>query len=164
MSFDSFIYKFFGEGEDGLNLLQMTDRAILVYFIALSFIKIAGKRAFGAKMAFDNIISIMLGAMLSRVIVGISPFFPTVLSTLAMVILYRILATIAVKNEKVGKVLKGEPILLFRNGRVHFKNLKKCGISYSDLTEGARLEGAQTLGEVKEVFMERNGTLSIIKK
>src|SRR5215831_11046179 len=71
----------FGEGKD-LDCLQMSCRAVVAFFITLVLIRMAGIRTFGKKSAFDNVIIIMLGSILSRVVVGASPFIPTTLGCL----------------------------------------------------------------------------------
>ena len=158
------MYKLFGEGKE-LNALQMGDRAFVMFFICLALIRIAGRRAFGTKTAFDNIIAIMLGAILSRAVVGVSPFLPTVTAGLVMVLVYRLLAFIAVTNDAVSHFLKGKEMSLYRNGKINENNLKKCSISRGDLMEGVRVEGnVRGLNEIEEAFMERNGQISVIKK
>jgi uncharacterized membrane protein YcaP (DUF421 family) len=63
------IYDLFGRGED-LTALQMSVRSFIMFFIALALIRIGGMRIFGKKTAFDNILVIMLGAVLARGVVG----------------------------------------------------------------------------------------------
>ena len=71
------VYELFGRGEH-LDVLQMTMRAIIIFFIALVLIRFTGMRVFGIETAFDSCIIIMLGAVLTRAIVGASPMIPTV--------------------------------------------------------------------------------------
>ena len=68
------ITEIFGSGED-LSPMQMAARAFVMFFIALLLIRLAGMRVFGIRTAFDNILVIMLGAILSRGVAGSSPFF-----------------------------------------------------------------------------------------
>jgi uncharacterized membrane protein YcaP (DUF421 family) len=158
------IYKLFGEGKD-LDALQMSCRAVVMFFICLGLIRIAGRRSFGTKTAFDNIIVIMLGAILSRAVVGVSPFFPTVIGSLALVSIYRLFAFLSVTNSALSHFLKGKEMSLYKNGKINEKNLKRCSISKGDLLQGVRIEGNVTsLDEIEEAFMERNGQISIIKK
>lgn len=70
---------FFGEGKD-LDALQMSCRSVVTFIIALVLLRLAGIRTFGKRSAFDNVIIIMLGSILSRVPVGASPFVRTVSS------------------------------------------------------------------------------------
>lgn len=89
------IFKLFGEGKD-LNALQMGDRAFVMFFITLFLIRLAGMRAFGQKSAFDTIIVIMVGAILSRAVTGASAFFPTVIAGAVLAVVHRLLALISV--------------------------------------------------------------------
>ena len=154
----------FGEGEH-LNPLQMACRMIVIYGIALLWIRIAGKRAFGKLSTFDNVISILLGAVLSRAVVGASPFFSIVVAGLVLVLLHRIVAWLCVINQGFGKLIKGESQSLYRNGTMNKKNMHANHITAHDLREEVRLEiNADTLEKVKEAFIERNGKISVIKK
>jgi uncharacterized membrane protein YcaP (DUF421 family) len=154
----------FGQGED-LTILQMCMRALVIYMIAILYIRLAGKRAFGRISTFDNIIVITMGAMLSRAIVGVSPFVHVLASTLVLVLLHRLMCWITQRSHAVGKVIKGEPESLFKNGEFNEKNLRRNMISRNDLMEGVRLKTNQdTFDRVDEVFMERNGELSVVKK
>jgi len=56
-----------GEGEH-LTPLQMSVRAFSMFVIMLVLVRIAGMRTFAKKSSFDNIIVIMLGAILATVI------------------------------------------------------------------------------------------------
>ena len=87
------INELFGQGSN-LNTLQMTLRAIIIFFIALTLIRYTGMRLFGIKSAFDICVTIILGAVLARAIVGASPFIPTVVASAALVILHKIIAAI----------------------------------------------------------------------
>src|SRR5436853_1529747 len=99
------INNLFGSGEQ-LTPLQMGARAFIMFFITLALIRIGGMRIFGKKTAFDNILVIMLGAVLARGVVGASPFFSTVAAAAVMVIIHKILALLAMKYIWIGKIVK----------------------------------------------------------
>ena len=158
------IIELFGEGRD-LNALQMSCRTVVMFIIALALIRIAGIKTFGKNSAFDNIIIIMLGAILSRGVVGVSPFFPVVISGLTMVLMTRIISILSIYNKAFGKLVKGQSRSLFKNGTINKLNLHKSLLSENDLMESIRKEGNTTsLEDIEEAFLERDGTISVIKK
>ena len=160
----NWIEKVFGHGED-LTVFQMCMRAMVIYVIAILYVRLAGKRAFGRISTFDNIIVITLGAMLSRAIVGISPFVHILASTLVLVLFHRFIAWITLRNHVLAKMVKGEPESLYRNGELNEKNLRKNFISDHDLIEGVRLKANQNkFDNIDEVFIERNGEFSVVEK
>src|SRR3954468_16171650 len=154
----------FGSGKD-LNALQMCCRAFVIYFICLLYIRLAGRRAFGKVSTFDNVIAITLGAVLSRAIVGVSPFFPVLACSFLLVLLHRAVGWITMKNHQIGKVIKGDPLSLYKDGQFNENNLRASYISRRDLMEGVRDKlGENNLENVEEVVLERNGEFSILKK
>lgn len=158
------IYEFFGNS-DNLNALQMSSRAIVIFFIALILIRYTGMRMFGIKSAFDICVTIIFGAVLARAIVGASPFIPTVVASLALVVVHKIIASISVNNKWMSHLVKGVPHSLYKNGQLNQDNLKKCLLSFGDLMEEVRITLHQnTLDDIEEIFMERSGKISVIKK
>ncbi len=158
------VNELFGHGND-LNSLQMSVRAITVFFIALLLIRFTGMRVFGIKSAFDTCIIIMLGAILSRAVVGASPFIPIIVSSAAFVIVYKIIARLSVTNQFISHLVKGKPLSLYKDGILNDRNLKKCTLSYGDVMEEVRLLLNQnSLDNISEIFMERTGKISVIVK
>lgn len=158
------LIKLFGEGKN-LSTIQMSDRGIVVFFIALLLIRISGRRSFGLRTALDNIITISLGAVLSRAIVGASDFVPVIITCFVVVILHRIVGMLIANSTVFGRVIEGEKILLFEDGLFHKKNMKKALICREDLMQGVRKSAmTEDMGQVEKVFMERNGEISVIKK
>lgn len=158
------LFQLFGEGKD-LNALQMADRAFVMFFITLFLIRVAGMRAFGQKSAFDMIIVIMLGAILSRAVSGDSPFFATICAGAVLAAVHRLLALASVFSDTIGWMIKGKKIILFKNNAIIKKNMIRCSISYKDLQEEVRLILNETnLDNVEEISMERSGKISIVKK
>jgi uncharacterized membrane protein YcaP (DUF421 family) len=154
----------FGHGPD-LNSLQMSVRAIIVFFIALLLIRFTGMRIFGIKSAFDTCIIIMLGSVLSRAIVGVSPFIPTIIASVVLMLIHKIIASISVSNQFVSHLVKGKPLSLYKNGVLDQENLEKCSLSFGDVMEEIRLAINQNnLDNIEEIFMERTGKISVIEK
>ena len=161
---NSLLYTLFGEGKD-LNALQMGCRAFVLFFITLLLIRLAGMRAFSQKSAFDSIIVIMLGAVLSRPVVGASAFLPTLVAGAVLAGVHRLLAIICIYNDTLGHIIKGRAIILFKDGELEKRNMLMCSVSYKDIMEEVRLVlNESTMNNVKEVLMERSGKISVLKK
>jgi uncharacterized membrane protein YcaP (DUF421 family) len=161
---NKFINDFFGQGQD-LTILQIMARGFVMFFITLFLIRVGGIRIFGKRSALDNIIAIIMGALLARGIVGVSPFFHTIAVSAIMVVLHRLLAWWAVKNKWVERSVKGHPIVLYKDGELIKQNLEKTTMSEADVLESLRLEtNKRSLKDIEEVYMETNGRISFILK
>lgn len=153
-----------GRGED-LTPLQMSLRAVIVFFATLILIRIGGVRIFGRRSSTDTIIIIVMGSVLARGIVGASPLVSTIAAALVMVVIHRILAWISAKNSKLETLIKSDHIILYENGAIQKKNLIRAALSEADLFESLRLETKQdSLDKVTIAYMETNGRISFILK
>ena len=161
---EEILLKIFCEGKD-LNVLQMSSRALVVYLVALLLIRIAGRRTFGKKTAFDNTIAIMLGAVLSRAVVGASSFLPTVIGSLVLVLLHRAIAWYSIYNPKFEQLVKGKQHVLYRHSQINKENMKRGLMSEDDLQSDVRLKTqANSMEDIEEVYMEASGEVSMVKK
>ncbi len=157
-------YEIFGEGEN-LTALQMSLRAVVIFIITLLLIRIGGYRIFGKRSAFDTILMITLGALLSRAIVGASPFLPVIGASATMIIIHRVLGFLSVINKRIEFVAKGTHTILYRDGKIIKRNLLKTSISEEDLMESLRLETQGTsLEKIEKAYLESNGRISFVLK
>ncbi|HEU0036543.1 MAG TPA: YetF domain-containing protein [Kofleriaceae bacterium] len=153
----------FGTGKE-LDALQMGMRAFVLFFITLLLIRVAGRRSFGRKSAFDTIIVIMLGAVLSRAVTGASPFWPTLVAGGVLVLIHRVLGILSSRSQRFDHVLKGGALVLYREGRIDWHAMRRAGASVSDLDEAARRQtNKRDHTEVAQIVMESSGELSVVE-
>lgn len=158
------ITQLFGEGENQ-TVLQMSLRAVVIFIITLILLRIAGRRSFGMKSPFDNIIVILLGAILSRALVGASEFLPTVASATVIAVLHRLGAWVGTLNFRFGVLIKGQKIVLFDQGKLDHENMRRALISESDLYTSLRnTMNVETFDSIERAYMENNGRISFVRK
>jgi len=158
------LLKIFGEGKD-LNALQMSCRGIVIFFVALVLIRISGRRSFGVRSPLDNIITISLGAIMSRAVVGASDFVPVIVCCFVIVLMHRSIGWLIASYKGFGRFIEGEKILLFKNGSFLKENMKRALVCEEDLMQGVRKSAlTEDMEKIDKVFMERNGDISAIRK
>src|SRR5215213_8459691 len=103
------LYSLFGEGVEAgdLTVLQVSLRAILIFFATLMIVRFAAKRFFAKKTAFDFILGFILASMMARAINGSERLVPTITAGFLLAILHRILGRLACRWPKLGEWLKG---------------------------------------------------------
>jgi uncharacterized membrane protein YcaP (DUF421 family) len=144
---------------------HMAARAVVVYAAGLAMARL-GKRRFLAKAnAFDVLLGIVFGSVVSRAITGSAPFVPTLVAGLVLVAVHRALALVMVYLPALGHLIKAEPRVVVRDGEILQDALRSSSISENDLRAALRSEASVTdLRQVKEARLERNGDISVIER
>jgi len=154
----------FGEGKD-LNALQMSDRGIIMFFIALALIRISGRRSFGVRSPLDNIITISLGAVMSRAIVGASAFVPVVVCCFVIVLLHRLFGWLIAHSKAFATFIEGDKMVLFEDNAFQNERMKDALVCQEDVMQGIRKSAlTEDMSVIEKVYMERNGEISAIRK
>jgi uncharacterized membrane protein YcaP (DUF421 family) len=156
-------------GPDGksteLTLLNISLRALFIFIVGLALVRIGDRRSLSEKTAFDAIFIVLVGSMLSRAINGTAPFFTTIAAGIVLMLVHRVCAFAACRSHGFGKLLKGQPITVVRNGEVDWQELQRNLVSKHDFEEDLRLD-AQTddASSIQLARLERSGDISFIKK
>jgi len=154
----------FGEGRN-LDTLQMSSRGVAVFLIAFVLIRISGRRSFGLRMPLDNIITILLGAILSRAVVGVSPFIPVIISCFVIVLLHRGFSWLIMHSPKFSRIAGGSKIALFENGNFIKSGMETGLVCQEDIMQGVRKSAlTEDMTTIEKVYIERNGEISAIRK
>lgn len=143
----------------------MSIRAVLIFCLALLLVRAGDRRIFGKNTAFDIVLGIILGSVLSRAITGNAPFIPTAITSIVLIVLHWSFAWVAQHNHTFGKFIKGEKLLMIKDGQLQEQNMQRENITIHDLHEVLRLTGKLTrVEEVQEAYLERSGNISVIPR
>ncbi len=152
-----------GSYADNAGAIQIALRTILVYGSTLVLVRLGSKRFLSEATAFDVIVAIMLGSIMSRAVDGSSPFLPTLLTAGVLLGVHWLFALIAYHTEWFGNLVKGERVLLIEDGDVQRQGMRRGSITEADLEQALRIQTKQTdPAKVKRAYLERNGQISII--
>ena len=156
-------------GPDGkateLTVLNISLRCFIIFVVGLALVRIGDRRSLAQKTAFDAIFIVLIGSMLSRAINGTAPFFITIAGGVALMIIHRIFAFGACKSHAFGKLIKGKPVTLVRNGEIDWEKMKHNLVSKHDFEEDLRLDAkTEDVSSIQLARLERSGDISFIKK
>lgn len=147
-----------------LTTLQMGCRTLIIFILAIVLVRMAGRRSFSIHSPFDNVVTLLLGATLSRAIVGASSFVATIAACIILVVLHRLTAWLSMHSKVFSRLLNGKRRVLYREGTLYRENLEASLISEKDLLAAVRRQGqVESLDEIEAAFMERNGEITVIK-
>ncbi len=154
-----------GLGQDvgEVSAVQMALRAILIYGFTLALVRLGSKRFLSEATAFDVIVAIMLGSVMSRAINGSAPFVPTVLAGVVLLGLHWLFAVLAFHTSWFGSLVKGDPVLLIKDGTIQRQGMRRGSVSSQDLAQALRLQTNQTdPAAIQLAYLERNGQISFV--
>jgi uncharacterized membrane protein YcaP (DUF421 family) len=152
-----------GSYAENANAIQIALRTILVYASTLAIVRLGSKRFLSEATAFDVIVAIMLGSVMSRAVDGSSPFLPTLLTGGVLLGVHWLLASLAYHTSWLGNLIKGERVLLIKDGDVQRQGLRRGSITEADLKQALRVQTKQTdPAKIKLAYLERNGQISVI--
>jgi uncharacterized membrane protein YcaP (DUF421 family) len=148
-----------------LDALQMVLRACMAFFFTLLVIK-AGKRRFMSKAsAFDVVMVIILGSVISRAINGSAPVLPTLAASIALVLMHRVVSWLGFHLKPVSRFIEGEAEVLVKEGCIDWDAMRRHDITEKDLHAALRREiNADDLNLAKFIVIESNGSLTVVRK
>jgi uncharacterized membrane protein YcaP (DUF421 family) len=97
-----------------INVPQMGLRAAIVYVVTVLMVRVAKKRFMGRATAFDVILGVMIGSIVSRAVTGNAPFLPALTATAVLLAMHWLFSGIAMRWHGFGTVIKDKSRVLVR--------------------------------------------------
>ena len=155
----------FGVSATELSVVQILMRCVLIYVVGIVLVRIGKKRFLGKIAAFDTVLSIIIGSLLSRAITDTDYFLKILGACLLLILLHRLFSLIAGYSDKFGDFIKGHDRVIIRDGALLHDAMRKSNLSEHDVLQSLRLNAhTEDVGKVKIARMERNGDISVIMK
>ncbi|HEY3949009.1 DUF421 domain-containing protein [Phenylobacterium sp.] len=150
--------------DEGADTAQLCVRAVLIFFLGVLYIRIAGRRTFSHSSPLDIIVALIVGSNLSRVMTGKADVWPSITATLVLVVLHRLFALLTLRSGFLARIMKADPVVLIRDGAVDRSAARRHGVGQMDLLESARIEQVERLEDVKLATLENSGKISVVPR
>src|SRR5690606_7167727 len=161
----SFFEKALGLNVEELSTLHILVRCIFIYLIGIGLVRLGNKRFVGKMSAFDFILAIIIGSLLSRAITSENHFFSLLGASLLLILFHRGFSYVAARSDKFGNLIKGSERVIVKDGEILWDAMRRSNLSRQDLMQNLRLNArVENVEKVKEARLERNGDISIIVK
>jgi len=147
---------------DFMNILTISIRTVLFYFIVVIAYRLMGKREVSQLSLFDLIVSIIIAELIAMAISDSEKsIFISLLPIVLVIILQILIAYISLKNEDIRNLMDGKPSLIINQGKINFKEMVKNRYSLDDLLIQIREKSVKTINDIEYAILETNGKLSV---
>src|SRR3954468_19146334 len=133
-----------GPYAENADVIQVALRVLLVYISMLVIVRLGSKRFLSKATAFDVIVAIMLGSVMSRGIAGAVPLLTTVVAGGVLLGMHWLLGVLAFRSDWFGPLVKGERVALIKDGKIQQEGMRQGSITEHDLTQAVRMQTGET--------------------
>ena len=138
--------------------------AVGIYVAFLVFVRVLGQRVLAAMSTFDVVVTVMLGAVAGRVILGHPPTLVSGVLGLATLFLLEVVFGHLQGRSVWHRLLNAPAGLLMVGSEVDEAALKRAHIAPSELNGALRRAGVRSYSEVACVLLEPGGGLSVLRR
>ncbi|PRX20166.1 uncharacterized membrane protein YcaP (DUF421 family) [Orenia metallireducens] len=140
--------------------MEIILKVFIMFILSIALTRFMGKSSIVQLTPYDLIAIITLGTIAAEPLIS-TKVMPSIISLIALVFFYVIFAKLTL-NQKMNKLLLGEPTILIKAGKIVEDNLEKEHISLIQLLAILRNNGYSKLSEVNYAILEPTGNISII--
>lgn len=136
-------------------------------FVALFIIaKLLGKKQVGELDFIDYVVGISIGSIAAEMATNTAdkPFYDYLISFAVYFLLTLIIDILSTKTNLLKKFFKGSPLVIIKDGKIDYEQLKKSKLDINDIISLAREKNYFNFDDIAYGIFETDGTLSILPK
>jgi uncharacterized membrane protein YcaP (DUF421 family) len=145
-------------------LLEILLRMAFVYLVLVTSMRLLGKRMSAQSSRNELAAMVSLAAAIGVPI--LSPdrgLLPAVVIAAVVVSIAKLTAYLAAKNQKIESITQGSITTLVEDSVMNIEAMTKTRLSRERVMSELRAEKVKHMGEVKRLYMEANGSFTLIK-
>jgi uncharacterized membrane protein YcaP (DUF421 family) len=140
-------------------------RATVLYWVLLLMLRVIPRRTGNIMTPFEFILIFLIGGMaIQMVIADDRSLVNALLGVTAVCLNHVIVATLKQHSPKFGRFSDGTPVVVYEEGRWLDHRMNQVRVQAQDVLTAARQQGVNQEQDMKYAIVERNGSISIIKK
>lgn len=146
--------------------LEILLTAILSFVTLFIIAKILGKKQVGELDFIDYVVGISIGSIAAEMATNTAdkPFYEYLISFGVYFILTLIIDFLSQKTNILKKFFKGSPLVIIKDGKIDYNQLKKSKLDINDVIGLAREKNYFNFEDIAYGVFETDGTLSILPK
>ncbi|OCA82977.1 hypothetical protein A8F94_17675 [Bacillus sp. FJAT-27225] len=139
-------------------------KLVVGFFALVAITRVLGKKEMSQVTPYDFVYAIILGGIIEESIYDDKvSIFHVLFGVLVWGIVIFSVEKLTEKYDKIRKPLKGTVSVLVKDGEIDHKEMRKNSLEMEQLRSMLRTQGLFSLKEVKYVFMETGGQISVMK-
>ncbi|HEY3249097.1 MAG TPA: YetF domain-containing protein [bacterium] len=145
------------------SLLEVALRSGVIYVAILLGMRFAGKRELGQMNVIDLVVILLIANAVQNAMVGSdNTIAGGIVAAFVILALNKAASAVAARSERWRVFLEGKPTQLIADGKLLMENLRKEGVTSDEVEMAMRERGFASMKEVKQAFLETDGTISFI--
>ena len=146
----------------GMPWFEFVLRATAVYVIVLLLSRLSGKRSIGQSAPFDMLVIVLLGTAVQNSLIGqdTSLLGGLILATTLLGLNWMV-GFLTARSRRLHRWVEGAPVVLVRNGKVFWDQLRRCNVAPEDLDVAMRKAGCDGHHDIALAMLETSGEISI---
>lgn len=146
----------------GMPWFEFVLRAAAVYIVVLLLTRLSGKRSIGQSAPFDMLVVVLLGTAVQNSLIGDDTSLLGGLILAATLLgLNWLVGYVTARNRRLHRWVEGAPVVLVRNGKVFWEQLRRCNVAPEDLDVAMRKAGCDGHHDIALAMLETSGEISI---
>lgn len=140
-------------------------RAVLAYWFLLILLRMIYRRAISGMTPFEMILLFLIGGMMVQAVVGDDRSLVNAFLALSSIGLMHIFVTyLKHRYRLLAKIIDGTPVVIAEDGKWHEARMRRLRIDPQDVMAVGRCQGVREMSEIQEAVVERDGSISIIRR
>ena len=139
--------------------------AILGYFFLLLTVRVLSRRPGGQMTLFEFVIVFLIGGVIILSTVGDDRSITNCVGAVIVIgLMHGLVSWGKTTSPRFGAIVDGTPLVILKDDEWQEEIMKGMRLDANDVMAAARTKGLRDLSQIKYAILERNGTISIIKK